>query len=241
MGLFDRLLTTARANVNHWMSQQEDPEKVLENFMRTMQADLVSNRQAVAQAIATQRRTDRQIQNAQSQALAWYDRAQTALAHGDEALARQSLTRRFSYQSLAQQLQDQSGQQVLLIRQLKATLATLEQKFLQLRTEKEIYIARARAAQASIQIYDMLDRTGSSEAVRAFERVRDRVDQLEAQADIAAELNASSLDQRFASLETQADIESTLTQLKTQLGTTNAIAAENDPDLAKIRAQLRQI
>jgi phage shock protein A len=240
MGLFDRLLTTARANVNHWMAQQEDPEKVLETFMRTMQADLVSNRQAVAQAIATARRTDRQAQNAHTQATVWFDRAQTALEHGDETLARQALTRRVSYQSLEQQLKDQFTQQTLLISQLKQTLITLEQKFLQLRTEKEIYTARARSAQASIQIYEMLDRTGSSEAVRAFEKVRDRVDQLEAQAEIAAELNANSLDQRFASLETQADIESTLTQLKTQLGVNRAIAPDDDPDLAKIRAQLRQ-
>ncbi|NJM47277.1 MAG: PspA/IM30 family protein [Alkalinema sp. RU_4_3] len=218
MGLFDRLLTTARANVNYWVGQQEDPEKVLETFMRTMQADLVSNRQAVAQAIATSRRTDRQAQNAHTQATAWFDRAQTALEHGDETLARQALTRRVSYQSLEQQLKEQYNQQTLLISQLKQTLITLEQKFLQLRTEKDIYLARARAAQASIQIYEMLDRTGSSEAIRAFEQVRDRVDHLEAQAEVAAELNASSLDQRFASLETQADIESTLTQLKTQLG-----------------------
>jgi phage shock protein A len=76
--------------------------------------------------------------------------------------------------------------------------------------------------------------------VRAFEKVRDRVDQLEAQAEIAAELNASSLDQRFASLETQADIETTLTQLKTQLGVNRAIAPDDDPDLAKIREQLSQ-
>ncbi len=241
MGLFDRLLLTTRANINHWVAQQEDPEKTIERVLRNLQTDLVDNRQAVARAIATTRRTDRQAQNARSQTQQWYDRAQMALQHGDETLARQALTRRASYKALAEQLETQLSQQSILIKQLKQSLGTLEQKVLQLRTEKDLFIARARSAQASIQINEMLDRTGSSEAMQAFEKMRSKVETLEAQAEVAAELNALSLDQRFASLEAQAEIETTLSELKTQIRPNTQIASAEDPDLAKIRAQLRQI
>ena len=57
MGLIDRILRVIRANLNNFIGQAEDPEKILEQTVTDMQEDLVQLRQAVAQAIATQKRT----------------------------------------------------------------------------------------------------------------------------------------------------------------------------------------
>ncbi len=57
MGLFDRIGRVVRANVNSLISGAEDPEKILEQTVVEMQHDLTQLRQAVAQAIATQKRT----------------------------------------------------------------------------------------------------------------------------------------------------------------------------------------
>ena len=56
------------------MSQAEDPEKILEQTVLDMQEDLFQLRQAVAQAIATQKRTERQCSQSQSTADEWYRR-----------------------------------------------------------------------------------------------------------------------------------------------------------------------
>ena len=56
MGFFDRLSRLVRANANAAVSSMEDPAKILDQSVADMQADLVKLRQAVALAIASQKR-----------------------------------------------------------------------------------------------------------------------------------------------------------------------------------------
>ncbi|MFO5473006.1 MAG: PspA/IM30 family protein, partial [Dolichospermum sp.] len=60
MGLFDRLKRVVGANLNDLVSKAEDPEKMLEQALLEMQEDMVKLRQGVAQAIASQKRTEKQ-------------------------------------------------------------------------------------------------------------------------------------------------------------------------------------
>ena len=53
MGLLDRLSRLFRANLNAFVSDAEDPTKILDQSVFDMQEDLVRLRQAVAMAIAT--------------------------------------------------------------------------------------------------------------------------------------------------------------------------------------------
>ncbi|HTL89334.1 MAG TPA: PspA/IM30 family protein, partial [Leptolyngbya sp.] len=111
MGLFDRIWRAIRANLNHLIGQMEDPEKILEQTVLDMQDDLIRLRQAVAQAIATQKRTERQASQARSTSEDWYRRAQLALQKGDENLAREALARRKSYVETANAMESQLSQQ----------------------------------------------------------------------------------------------------------------------------------
>jgi len=128
MGLIDRILRVIRANLNSLIGQAEDPEKVLEQAVEDMQQDLIQLRQAVAQAIATQKRTERQASQAKSTASEWYNRAQLALSKGDENLAREALTRRKSYEETAKAMQDQLSQQAGVVTKLKENMRALESK-----------------------------------------------------------------------------------------------------------------
>ena len=53
MGLLDRLSRLVRANLNAFVSDAEDPIKILDQSVADMQEDLVKLRQAVAIAIAS--------------------------------------------------------------------------------------------------------------------------------------------------------------------------------------------
>ena len=60
MEVIKRILRLIRADFNSLVSKAEDPEKILEKTFMEMQDNLVQLRQGVAQAIATQKRTERQ-------------------------------------------------------------------------------------------------------------------------------------------------------------------------------------
>ncbi len=201
MGLFDRVWRVLRANLSSAVNQAEDPEKVLEQAMADMQGNLIQLRQAVAQAIATQKRTERQSAQAKSTSQEWYNRAELAIAKGEEDLARQALTRRQTYLQSAQAMDAQLDQQRDVVIGLKDNMRRLEAKIADARTKKDLYIARARSAEASQRIQEMLGQTGTSGSIAAFERMEERVMDLEAQSEALEELSGDPLERQFAALE----------------------------------------
>jgi phage shock protein A len=222
MSLFQRVWRVVRANVNDWIRAQEDPEQQVDRILQSMQGQLVMNRQAVAQAIAVQKRTERQINQAQNLANEWYRRAQLAVTKGDDTLARDALSRHQAYLESAKVRQARVTENLALIQQMKQTLQTLETKLIESRSQKEILVARARSAKASLQVNDLLDRTGSSDTMRAFERLEAQVHQLESQVEVNAELNQNTLEQRFATLAQTTAVDAELLALRTQLGVEGA-------------------
>lgn len=216
MGLIDRFTRVIRANVNNLVGNAEDPEKVLEQTVADMQEDLVQLRQAVASAIATQKRTERQASQAESTAQEWYNRAQLALNQGNETLAREALTKRKSYQETATALKNQLEQQSSIVSRLKKDMQTLEAKIGELKTKKDMYIARARSAQASQRLNEMLGGVDATSSLGAFERMEEKVLQLEAQSEAIAELGTDDLQKQFNSLEASSDIDAELAAMKAQ-------------------------
>lgn len=217
MGLFDRIMRVVRANLNSLVNQAEDPEKMLEQIVSDMQEDLIHMRQAVAQAIATQKRTERQQSQASATAEEWYRRAQLALQKGDDTLAREALTRRQAYKQTADSLQAQLGQQVGVIDKLKKDMLALESKISEAKTKKDMYIARARSAKASERLNELMDRTNTAGSMAAFERMEEKVLQLEARSEAIAELGTDDIDKRFAALEGGNSVEDELQSMKSQM------------------------
>lgn len=250
MGLFDRIWRVIRANLNSLISQAEDPEKILEQTVLDMQEDLIQLRQAVAQAIATQKRTERQYSQALTTADEWYRRAQLALQKGDDNLAREALTRRKSYQETATVMKTQLDQQVTVVAQLKQNMMKLESKISEAKTKKDLYIARARSAKASQQINEMLGNVGTGSAMAAFERMEEKVLQMEAQAEAVSELGMDDLEKRFERLGQADDIDAELLAMKSgqslpgnqaaQLPAAELNTPEMDAELEQLRQQIRE-
>jgi phage shock protein A len=217
MGLFDRLWRVIRANINSLVGAAEDPEKILEQAVMDMHEDLVQIRQAVAGAIAAQKRTERQCSQAESTAAEWYQRAQLALQKGEENLAREALTRKKSYQETATAMKASLGQQNAVVTQLKENMRALESKISEAKSKKDMYIARARSAKASERLQEMMGNLNTGSALSAFERMEEKVMQLESRSEAIAELGTNDLEKKFLSLEGAEDVDSELAAMKAQM------------------------
>ncbi|MFS8777859.1 PspA/IM30 family protein [Synechococcus sp. W70.1] len=215
MGLFERVSRIIRANLNALISSAEDPEKILNQTIQDMAEDHYQMRQAVAQAIAAQKRLERQYEQAQQSAEEWHRRAELALRNNNEALAREALVRKKTFVETAQSLKRQLDEQTRQVEMLKTNMTKLESKIAEAKTKKDMLIARARAAKASQQINQVIGRVDPSSAFAAFERMEEKVNALEAQSAAVAELAADSLEQQFAALEAGgADVDQELRLLK---------------------------
>lgn len=217
MGLFDRVSRLVRANINDTISKAEDPEKILEQAIIDMQEDLVQLRQAVATAIASQKRTQQQHNQAQSEADNWQRRAQLALQKGDEGLAREALSRKKVQAETATALKTQLDQQSTTVDTLKRNLIALEGKISEAKTKKDMLKARASAAKANEQLQKTVGSLGTSSAMSAFERMEEKVLQMEARSQAAAELAGADLESQFVQLESGSDVDDELAAMKAQL------------------------
>jgi phage shock protein A len=113
-----------------------------------------------------------------------------------------------------------------------------------------MYIARARSAKASQQLNEMLDRVGTNNAMAAFERMEERVLQLEAQSEAIAELSTGdSIEKQFKALESGGNVDDELAALKAKLTAgdapslppvTPAKRAAIDDELEQLRAKLEE-
>jgi len=217
MGLFDRLSRVVRANLNDMVSKAEDPEKILEQAIVDMQEDLIQLRQAVARAIATQKRTEQQYNKNQSEANTWQQRAQLALSKGDENLAREALLRKKAVAEAAATQKGHLEQQTAQVDSLKKNLIALESKISEAKTKKDMLKSRAAAAKANEQLQGTIGRLGTGSAMAAFERMEDKVLELEARSQAGYELAGNNLEQQFALLEGGSDVDDELAAMKAQL------------------------
>ncbi|MDR0561372.1 MAG: PspA/IM30 family protein [Spirochaetaceae bacterium] len=206
MGIFSRLKTLVSSNVNDMISKAEKPEKMLNQLIIDMNEQLIESKKAVALAIADEKKLERETVNQQTQAQEWERKAMLAVQAGKDDLAKEALLRKQEYDSAYGEYKKQWDAQKAAVEKLKVSLRELQNKIEEAQRKKNLLIARAKRAEAQQKIQDtMASVSGNRSAFDAFDRMSAKVDQMEAQADAAKELDDytsnSSLDKRFAELE----------------------------------------
>ena len=187
MNVFDRFVRVVSSNINSALKGLEDPEKVLEQAVNDMQNDLVKIRQSYAEISASLKRLQKQKEQADGLANDWYKRAQLALQKGDEELAREALARRQMQLDISNGLNKQLDMQQSNIDKLYNSMMALEAKITEAKREKDSFVARARTAKTSVQVNDMLNSltsVSSTNSMEAFNRMKEKVESLEAQAEV---------------------------------------------------------
>ena len=181
-------------------------------------------RQSYAEVTATQRRLLKQKEQAEAMANDWYNRAQLALQKGNEELAREALTRRQQNTEQAEGLQSQIDAQADAIDKLYEGMQMLEKKILESKAKKEQMVARARTAQCTQKVNDMLGGITGKTSMDAFSRMEEKVEALEAAAEVSAEMGSiggmlpgsaeSFVEAQFKALEASSDVDDELKKLK---------------------------
>ncbi|HEX4634468.1 MAG TPA: PspA/IM30 family protein, partial [Gemmatimonadales bacterium] len=93
MGIFDRLSTLIRSNINDLISRAENPEKMLNQLIVDMRSQLAKAKQQVASAIADEKKLSAQAEQEKKMAEDWERRAVLAVQEGRDDLAKQALLR----------------------------------------------------------------------------------------------------------------------------------------------------
>jgi phage shock protein A len=191
MGIFRRCTDILSANLNDLVDRFEDPEKALRQAIREMEAAVTSALNSAAKVIANERLLGKQLCEQRDKAEQWLGRARQAMREQDESLARRALVRKAEHDRLIAALTDEQasleGASTKLRRQIDGMRARVAEANRKLAT----LIARKHAADAQRSLAGLAtDRTSHAEFAR-FDRLCQKVDTAEAEAQAWAELNGA--------------------------------------------------
>jgi phage shock protein A len=221
MGIFDRISSIFKANMNAALSKAEDPEKMLNQTIVDMKEQYAKAKKQVTVAIADEKRLKKKYQEAKKEADSWQNKAKLALQNNREDLAREALSRKSEHQKLANEFKVQWDKQKQSTDALKKALSNLERKISEAERKKNLLVARQKRAEAQKNIHETMSGISDTGAFDTFDRMTEKIDQLEAEAEAAEDIaqleTGESLEDEFEQLGA-ADVEDDLLAMKKEMG-----------------------
>ncbi len=217
--LLKRIRDLISANLHAMIDQAEDPEKMVNEYLRQLQDQLYEARTTVAAAMADEDKLHRMWTSNQALAAEWQAKAEAALKAGKEDLAKQALLRRRAFQQIADSYKEQYEAQDRQVEELQEALGKLEARIAEARTRREIIIAKKHQAETQEAIVRTVRTLGdSTTAFEGLAAMEERVDERLARARAMAQLQGGVAEAQLADVEAEAAVDEELAELKKKLG-----------------------
>ena len=212
MALLERVGTLLRANVNDLIDRAEEPEKMVKQVILDMENQLMQVKTQLAITIADLHLLERRQKENLASGEEWMRKAELAVGKKQDDLARQAIERSLENRKLAGSFDEQIADQKVQVDNFKSALHNLQGKLEEARAKSELLLARHRRARAGAKSGEG-DVVGSS-AAGVWDRMQRKVGQVEAFNLALTELGGDNLEDQFAALEKQDEVEKLLAELK---------------------------
>ena len=217
MGIFTRFRDIVSSNINGMLDMAEDPEKMLKLMIREMEDTLVEIKSACAGVMAAGKKIERELEGTESRAGYWEERAALAVRKGRDDLARDALGEKRRYTDKAEVLQRELREHQALVEQYQEDMVQLEHKLGSAREKQRTLIQRHIHARRQRQAQEEIRRMDNSEAVYKFEEFENRIERMEAEADLVNYGRKETIEQELDAIIVDEEIENELHRIKSSL------------------------
>ena len=224
MGIFTRFRDIVSSNINAILDKAEDPEKLIRLMIREMEDTLVEIKAACAGAMASSKKVRRQLDTLRDRIQYWEQKAELAVKKGKDHLAREALVEKRRYVDRRKGLENELDEHDLLIGQYQNNIRQLEDKLKAARDKQRLLVQRHIHAHRKMQAQEEIRRIDSSEAMLKFDELENRIERMEAEADLVNFGKRTALEAEFDTLGVDEEIEKELQALKT-----SPVSKQNQP------------
>jgi phage shock protein A len=215
MGIFSRFSDIISANLNDMVEGMEDPEVMLRQAVREMEMTIDQARESTAKTMAGQKMVKAELEKNRQQIQLWAKRAETAVTDGNDELARKAIVRKQEHEKLVVALEEQITEADQTIEKLRHQLGAMQAKLADAKRRLVTLSARKHVADLRSRI-DQVSQSANPDgnAFAKFDRMRQKVEMAEAQADAMRQLGQTGTDcdaafeteNQTASLEVDAEL-----------------------------------
>ena len=193
MGIMTRFKDIMAANFNALLDRAEDPEKMIDQYLRNLEQDFAKVKAETASIMAEEKSAKRKLDECDEEIARMTEYAKKAVAAGNDGEAKQFLTRKAELTEKRTVLEqnytlacDNSAKMRQMHDKLAGDIASLKSK-------RDMLKAKVKVAETQKKINQMgsgLADAGNNMA--AFDRMEDKVNKMLDEANAMSELNASS-------------------------------------------------
>lgn len=225
MGILTRFKDIMSANINALLDKAEDPEKMIDQYLRNLEKDFSEVKAETASVMAEEKSAKRKLDDCNEEIAKMADYAKRAVAAGNDDEARQFLAKKAELTEKLTVLQKQYDICADSANKMREMHDKLAEDITALKTKRETLKAKAKVAETQKKMSKLgsgLESAGSNLA--AFDRMEDKVNKMLDEADAMAELNASKPDsleeltKKYESTSTNAAVDDELATLKAEMG-----------------------
>lgn len=214
MGIFTRFKDIVSANINSMLDRAEDPEKMVRLMIQEMEETLVELKASCAGLMADQKRIVREQDRGRSAVELWEGRARLAMDRGREDLAREALAEKLSAQRAWDGLEREVQRFSTLIGQAREDIELLEAKLESAKERQRSLAKRIMRADQRMKARTSVRRAQSADVLMRFDQFEQRIERMEAEAELAASGGARNLEREFALLEGGDEVEEQLAAMR---------------------------
>lgn len=190
-GILGRFKDIMSANINALLDKAEDPEKMIDQYLRNMERDLASVKAETAAVMAEDSAMKRKVIECEEEVRKMEDYARKALQAGNEADARLFLEKKESLKIKLESLRKSSetaSSNALKMREMHDKLTDDIQKLTDRRDEIK---AKVKMAKTTEKIVSMTTVTKTGGNISAFEAMEEKANRMMDEADAMIQLNTS--------------------------------------------------
>ena len=213
MGIFSRIGDIINSNLNAMLDKAENPEKMVKLMISEMEDTLIEIKSSAAAVVAEKIRQEREIARQKARQEEWESKAQLALNKGREDLARQALEQKLQCQGVIESCEARLKENEGLVKQYQSDIARLEDKLESAKRRQKTLVANHKSLMNRKKVEEKIYKVNTSGAFSRFENYEQRMDQMEAEAEVLSESN-QTLDKEFHDLEHENEVDQELEALK---------------------------
>lgn len=225
MGILTRFKDIMSSNINALLDKMEDPEKMIDQYLRNLESDLGKVKAETAAIMAEETRAKRELDECIQEVEKMQSYAQKAVLAGNDADARTFLEKKqqlVSKQNSLETAYTAAAENAAKMRQMHDKLVG---DINELNSRRDAIKAKVKVAKTTEKINKMTSSVSSSEAsLAAFERMEAKADKMLDEANAMSELNLNSPGASMREMQAKYDaapsaaVDDELAALKAQMG-----------------------
>ncbi|MEB3238261.1 MAG: PspA/IM30 family protein [Candidatus Sericytochromatia bacterium] len=244
MALVERVVNLVRGFLGLFIGGLEarNPAAVYDAAIQAREKQYQNLMQAVSGIVHLKNKTQKELEDRLSESTALEARIPQFLQAGDEATALQAVERKGVVDADITRLRGELERIASDAERHKHDLESFKAEIEKLKSERDQTLARHESAKARLKVQEQLSGMSVDADLKALDGIRESVAKTEAQAELARDMNQSSLSGKMASLDDKmrsVDAKAKLEEYKRQLGI-QAPAAETERQLGQSSESLGQ-